>query len=171
MQSPDPLDKALVTLEARLDPLFTRREYRRFFEEAHTVRMQLRAATLPPIARTRLTARLNELVERAKLRQDEEFQQRRTEDKERWRGQLARAEAYAAALRAEIGGLLARGGDRAALARWQDRARQKEERLRAVEATVADLQRKLAETTADGGLRAHPAASQPPTRPSRSPHY
>lgn len=140
------IDNAVRALEAALEPHFAAGEYRAFFDLAHAVRERFRTARLDPVERTRLWDRLNRCTEAAKSRQAAEFAARQTANFARWTEQLAAAEAYAAALRAERDDLLARPGSRADLNRWQARAGEKAARLADVEANIARLRARLAES-------------------------
>jgi hypothetical protein len=137
------LERAIIALEATVEPLFVDGRYREFFAQAQSVRERFRAARLTQDERTRLWQRLTRCTEAAKARQEREFAARNAANLVRWRGQLATAQTYAAALRREIAELRARGGTAVDLARWQRRIAEKETRLASVEANRAELRRKI----------------------------
>lgn len=139
------LARAIDALERSLDPLFAAGRYRDFFDSVHAVRTSFRDARISQDAREDLWSRLNRIAEAAKRRQAQEFAVRDAANLARWRDSAAAADRYAAALTAEIDELAARTGAPLDLARWRRRIAEKEQRRTAVQATLADLQRKIAD--------------------------
>lgn len=139
------MERAIVDLEAGLDPLFIAGRYRDFFERAHQVRTSFERARLPSEARRRLWDRLNRCTESAKVRQAQEFHARNAANLARWREQLAAAERYAGALVAEIAALEARDSAQPERALWLRRAGEKRDRLTDVRRTIETLRGKIAD--------------------------
>lgn len=137
------LERSIAALEASVDALFAANRHREFFQQAHAIRERFRTARLPHDERERLWARLNRCTEAAKARQSAHFAQRTAENLARWREQLATAESYAANLTREIAEYEARGGTPLDATRWQRRADEKRARFASVQATVAELRRKI----------------------------
>jgi chromosome segregation ATPase len=152
------LNRAIAALEASVEPLFAAGRYRDFFQRAHDLRARFRDARLSRDERDDLWARLNRCTEAAKERQTREFAARTAANLARWREQVATAEAYAAALVAEIDELRGRGGRALDRDRWQRRIAEKQARLRDVEANIHGLRSKIEDVV-----------RRPPERPGRGP--
>jgi chromosome segregation ATPase len=142
------LDATITQLENRVEGYFRAGRYRDFFDEAHAVRVRLQRARLAPSERERLWQRLHRCTDAAKARQAREFAERDEANLSRWREQVLTAGRYAAALRAEIDELTARGGSALDRARWQRRVEEKRARLVAVQANVAELRAKIESVSA-----------------------
>ena len=145
--SADDLERAVAALEASLEPLFAAGRYREFFQQAHLLRERFKAVRVAPDMRDGLWKRLNHCTEAAKERQAREFAERHAANLARWREQLATAQRYADALRAEIDELATRRGPPAELDRWQRRIAEKRARLASVEANLDDLRRKISDVS------------------------